>query len=512
MVIGLASVVLFVLLLAILFSSRETQPAGDGSDTKKAGSNDERRTTAGEPTGIGGDESNPLGTSDQSHEHALPDRTSEQSERLDQSSVETKDNGDSSEDHTGVGGNISEQPPDSVSADHSSVHDDALTPDATANAFFTLGTHGDSNQLAGTSDATTPMPDASISSALSGRAAGAREDMLRTYGGTTATEAAVKLGLEWLARNQQENGLWSLMGPYDDGSPVENVSAATAMALIAFQGAGHTHRGDRDDPYTKVVAKGSAALIEHAFKSDDAKTERIVGGGYTEAMCTIAICELYGMTQDRKFRVPAQQAAKYCLEAQSPAGGWRYSPRRDSDTSVTGWFVMALQSARMAGLKVPRQTFDGASGYLDQVQNMYGSQYSYQPGVVTTPSMTAEALLCRQYLGWRHDDHRLQDGAQFLVSHLPDRKSRDVYYWYYATQVCHHMGGDYWKRWNNVMRELLPSMQVKEGQERGSWNPNGDRWGGQGGRLYVTCMSLYALEVYYRHLPLYREAAVTGTP
>jgi hypothetical protein len=32
-----------------------------------------------------------------------------------------------------------------------------------------------------------------------------------------------------------------------------------------------------------------------------------------------------------------------------------------------------------------------------------------------------------------------------------------------------------------------------------------DRWSnlGQGMRLYTTCLSLYMLEVYYRHLPIY---------
>ena len=44
--------------------------------------------------------------------------------------------------------------------------------------------------------------------------------------------------------------------------------------------------------------------------------------------------------------------------------------------------------------------------------------------------------------------------------------------------------------------------------ERGSWDPQGDAWGSQGGRLYVTCMSLYMLEVYYRYLPLYQDSAV----
>jgi hypothetical protein len=80
---------------------------------------------------------------------------------------------------------------------------------------------------------------------------------------------------------------------------------------------------------------------------------------------------------------------------------------------------------------------------------------------------------------------------------------RDVYYWYYATQVLHHYGGSPWRRWNEVMRVELPKAQVKEGREDGSWAPQMDRWGRNSGRLYTTSISLYCLEVYFRHMPLY---------
>jgi hypothetical protein len=63
------------------------------------------------------------------------------------------------------------------------------------------------------------------------------------------------------------------------------------------------------------------------------------------------------------------------------------------------------------------------------------------------------------------------------------------------------MEGDIWTKWNSVMKQEVPSHQVKNGQQAGSWDPNGDKWGSSGGRLYVTCLSIYMLEVYYRHLP-----------
>jgi hypothetical protein len=123
----------------------------------------------------------------------------------------------------------------------------------------------------------------------------------------------------------------------------------------------------------------------------------------------------------------------------------------------------------------------------------------------TTLTMTAEALLCRQYLGWKHDDERMRQGIDYLLANTIDYNGdQNVYYWYYATQACHHMDGDDWNRWNSVMRQAIPTAQVKTGAERGSWSPSNDRWGAHGGRLYVTCLSVYMLEVYYRHLPIYK--------
>jgi hypothetical protein len=80
----------------------------------------------------------------------------------------------------------------------------------------------------------------------------------------------------------------------------------------------------------------------------------------------------------------------------------------------------------------------------------------------------------------------------------------NVYYWYYATQACHHMDGEDWNRWNEMLREKVPAAQIKTGSNRGSWNPSADRWGAHGGRLYVTCLSVFMLESYYRHLPIYQ--------
>ena len=89
----------------------------------------------------------------------------------------------------------------------------------------------------------------------------------------------------------------------------------------------------------------------------------------------------------------------------------------------------------------------------------------------------------------------------------------NMYYSYYATQVMHHMGGSAWDQWNPKMRDGLIAAQDKgDGKsphQKGSWN-------GGYGRIMESSLSLLTLEVYYRHMPLYRrdvggDKALTST-
>ena len=268
-----------------------------------------------------------------------------------------------------------------------------------------------------------------IGLALSGRQHGSTKNvLLGKYGGTKTTEESVIFGLKWLARNQRPDGSWSLQGPYSDGGSDENAIAATAMALLAFQGQGNTHKaGD----FKSNVVKGWAWLLKHQSKDGDFYSsgpphQRL----YTQAQCSIAICELYGMTRDSIYRQPAELCVKYASRVQDKEGGWRYIPNDESDTSVTGWFVIALQSARMGGLKVDEAVLNNISRYLDSAQEDDGRRYAYTAGSFVTPAVTAEGLLCRQYLGWKQDDPRLVEGVKALNNNKVNYKANDpdVYY------------------------------------------------------------------------------------
>ncbi len=341
---------------------------------------------------------------------------------------------------------------------------------------------------------------------FNGRSGAMKSTLLALYGGTKETQQAVELGLAWLSRNQASDGGWSKRGPYADGGVAENRTAATAMALLAFLGDGNTHL---KGPYAANVDKGIKYLVKQQSRSGFmAKDARGHEQAYAQAQATIVLCELYGMSKDSWLREKAQVAIEYAQEAQSEQGGWRYYPKSDSDTSITGWFVLALESGSSAGLEVNRSVLYNVEGYLDLAQSSGGAQYGYQPRSRPSPAMTAEGLLCRQYLGWPRNHEPMIRGIDALWEVAPfDYNDRDGYYWYYATQLLHHYGGEPWKRWNEKMRVELPAKQESRGRERGSWDPQGDRWGDHG-RLYATCFSLFCLEVYYRHMPLYAGHAI----
>jgi len=359
-----------------------------------------------------------------------------------------------------------------------------------------------------------PVPGIRV--ALSGRDPGRRDGFLGANGGSDATEAAVALALEWIVRQQQKkDGLWSMQGPYQDSGSQENRLAATAMALLALQGAGHTHQAGE---HRAVVARSWKKLLAGQQRNGSFDVGRLPAQHelYSHAQATIALCELFGMTRDAELADPAARALAYCLAAQGPNGGWRYEPGKEGDMSVTGWYMMALKSAEMAGMEVPTESFERIGGFLDLVATQEGRRYGYRRETLlrdaspVTAAVSAEGLLCRQYLGWGRDDPRIIAGLDMIMEEKPldFGGDKDVYAWYYITQVAHHAQGRPWARWNTRLRAELPARQVAKGKEKGSWDPALDRWGSIGGRLFVTCFSTWMLEVYYRHLPLYGEVPI----
>ena len=352
---------------------------------------------------------------------------------------------------------------------------------------------------------------------FAGRDPNVRKQNVYRSGGTTQTEAAVARALKFLARHQRDDGRWSL-NKFNDTPDCDDTCthpgreqsdiAATSLALLPFLGAGQTHL---EGQYTDEIFKAVRWLVEHQ-KEDGG----LLDGGrmYAHGQAAIALSEAFALSGDEQLREPAQRALNFIVRAQHSAGGWRYAPGEAGDTSVVGWQLMALKSGQMAYLHVPPKTFEQADHFLDLVAgNSQQSRYCYQRGRGPDHVMTAEGLLCRQYLGWPKDHPGLEDGVRYLLKeHPPDEEHPNIYYWYYATQVMHHIGGSSWTQWNDDMRRLLVRLQETKGHAAGSWTPLGAGhhagFADRGGRIYMTALAACILEVYYRHMPIYSEDAL----
>ncbi len=383
-------------------------------------------------------------------------------------------------------------------------------------------------------DSSSSMPNVNEAKVVAKKAFSARRKK-RLKAQNPATAKAIEMGLAFLAKQQNDDGSWSLDKLDKERRESQNQmvsdTAATGLALLAFQGAGFNHKEFYySEKMNRAVnwMKENQAENGNLYVDGDERSNKSCQL-YSHAIATLALCEAYGMTQDPELRDAAQKAIDFIQNAQDPKmGGWRYFSApvamRRSDTSVTGWMVMALQSAKLAGLDVKDETFDGIDQFLGFAKDREKEHlFRYNPaankdnprtrnGLEVTHSMTSVGLLMKLYTGWDRTNRRMLAGADHLLTRLPDDSTvelRDTYYWYYATQVLNHVGGDRWKKWNDKLEPLLIKSQVQNGTMAGSWDPYypvADRWGSFGGRIYVTAMNLLNLEVEYRKLPLYEDS------
>lgn len=351
-------------------------------------------------------------------------------------------------------------------------------------------------------------------------------------GGSLESERAVENSLKWLAQVQEREGYWDadkygagvnqndptgkrtrdrngreqLLVRTNDGIHAD--TGVTGLALLAFMGAGYTAT---EGEYSKNVDLGLNWLVQQ--QADDG----YLGGGalafdkmYCHAIATFALGEACGIPDESApepaLRQALRKAVDYIVSHQGKDGGWRYREGQDGDMSMFGWQLMALKSADIAGVKVQAAVWNRMVSFLKaRSQGESSGLASYFPNEPTpTPTMTAEALFCKQMIGIHRSNPACQEAVAYLQKNLPKITAYDEYYWYYGTLAMFQHGGEPWDEWNNAQRDLLVRLQQTNGKFAGSWDPKG-KWAGIGGRIYSTAVSTLCLEVYYRYLPLYQS-------
>ncbi|MFM8436204.1 MAG: squalene--hopene cyclase [Planctomycetia bacterium] len=353
------------------------------------------------------------------------------------------------------------------------------------------------------------------------RVGGRRAAAAAARGGSLDTERAVEGALGWLAAAQAADGRWSVaqhgggveravQGHDRHGVGAKSDHGVTGLALLAFLGAGHTHR---DGPYSDAVARGLRFLLERQ-KADGslAGDAEFFAALYCHGMATLAVGEACALTADAALRPALDRAVRHTLAMQHPAtGGWRYAAGDRGDTSQLGWQVMVLATARQAGLVGLEPAEARARVFLQSVSSgRAGGLASYRPGERPSVAMTAEALVCRLLLGLPVHDPAVREALDSLAAAPPEAAHPNAYTWYYATLASFHAGGPQWDAWNaRLLAALLPLQRRGPGPLAGSWDPD-PVWGGHGGRVYSTALSAMTLEVYYRHAPIHERQTPPG--
>ena len=368
-----------------------------------------------------------------------------------------------------------------------------------------------------------------------------RSEVARRYGGTAESEAAVERALAWFARRQRPDGRWDGAAhaagrgttdqtAEDEPDPDKRQTGRkadtglTGLVTLSFLGAGYTRSAGR---YAPAVDRAVRYLVSQQDRDGS------LGGKanyyarmYCHGIATYALAEALALEGDRAdpaLRRAVENAIGFIAAQQYPDGGWRYSQRyRVGDMSMFGWQCLALKSAENAGVPMPAGTRDGMIRFLKArsetrepagrlTQAEFGGLARYVPkaGEEVKPSMTAEALFCKQMLGVRRDNPASLEAVDYLDGFSPDLRGWNMYHWYYATLALHQHGGPAWDRWNAALRELLLAEQATSGPDAGAWPVRSTEMNftAYGGRLYSTAMATLCLEVYYRFTPAAGGAA-----
>jgi hypothetical protein len=369
----------------------------------------------------------------------------------------------------------------------------------------------------------------------------------REFRQTPATERAVQLGLSWISRHQ------SLYGSLDPNKFFDRCSheptckktgsrwmldkiGCTSLAALACLGGGYsTDKGKYKDTLQRLLD-----YIEVRQTADGNYPPGDRFEGYQRPIAVYALAEAFNITGDMRYEPYLRRGISFLVEIQNELGGWHYQVgARETDTSVMSWVLLGLGVAHKSGFHVRESVFEGC----DMILTMYAERvtehreeymdldphYAYDVGKtfrgeyqtgyqskVSENATTCFGLMSRMFMGWRRSHPFCIGSGYFILENNMERMPKGKnwakyvsknrfpsYAWYYGTLAMHQMGGHFFRRWNEVIKELLPGLQNKEGCDAGSWPVL--NYDFVAGKAYTTCMGVLTLETYYRYKPFCEE-------
>jgi hypothetical protein len=300
-------------------------------------------------------------------------------------------------------------------------------------------------------------------------------------------------GLQYLATTQTANGDWT--------GGVENGPGGTGICLMAFLASG-------EDPNFGLYSNQVRKAIRSIIQNQNAQTGFLGNSMYHHGFGMLALAEAYGAVDERtlwpegkgprSIGQALELAARAAITSQkkNPLGAWRYSPdATDADTSVSGAVLVGLLAARNAGIEIPDEAIDKAISYYTKMTSPSGEVgYSGLGGFGESTARTSIAALVYA-LARRKDLPEFKATIGYLSGSL-DRMSPGYpeYARYYQAQALFQGDVAAWEKWNKLLIRQLKAAQRPDGGFRGQF-----------GESFNTSMSLLALALNYRFLPIYER-------
>lgn len=313
-------------------------------------------------------------------------------------------------------------------------------------------------------------------------------------------------GVAYLVKTQQKDGSWT----NGQGGNVHGTEAngVTALAVMAFLSTGEDPNFGR---YSVNIRKALRSII----RAQNARTGYIPGNMYVHGFSMLALSEAYGVvdeemlwegTKEEKGKRSIGQALELAVrlavdsQKRNPYGGWRYSPNdKSADTSVVGAVLMGLLAAKNAGMKVPDQTIEKALGYMKQMTSDSSGSVGYSGLGGFGDSNARSAIACLVFsIGKRKKWKEFEATKNYVAKGSPlagMAQSWPFYTRYYQSQALFQADYESWKKWNRKTIREIRKQQLPTGQI-GSSNH---------GPAYSTAMSLLALALNYKFLPIYER-------
>ena len=309
-------------------------------------------------------------------------------------------------------------------------------------------------------------------------------------------DPAVENALVYLQRQQRPDGSFA-----DRFGDTPGIAALVGMAILSK---GHL---PTEGPYAGTLNR-CVDFILTTQKSDGLFEKGNAGSGpmYAHNIATLFLSEVSGMVDiERQKRIaPALgKALALILRAQAVpkhekhAGGWRYHPgSQDSDTSCSGWALMALRSAKLNGAVIPDDAIRKAVRYLHRHQDEKTGTFGYDNTSKHAITLTGMGLLCLELCG-EHGSERTTRAGDWLLRNFRELPgaNHEFYGNYYNAQGMFQLGGRHWQEYANWMyANYLPKQNSD-----GAWASS------EAGNTYGTSMMVLAFTVPWRQLPIYQR-------